>query len=385
MLNIRASIKNSLYSNYLLSSSPVTIGDDSGQHDASSNRAFPASRMLNEIRDHNDPPAYDVFYTEPIGISQTKVRELKYIPVAKRSSATICCSIWAINRISEILAGRTILLPLTVRFPLMNSNGFSFSELFTCPEVHEYLSFTTISTYTTNSNHHQWSLALFSTFPPGVYWVQFDLKPGLGDAYKHVVVVQILQAYEKILIAQDQIAIIQDNAGGIGIVQKGDIDDAVAKQSGDSIFQRFLEIDYKVETVIQLHRRIRKDSAYAVFSQVNDVIKDRRSTRNMHNSIIARINTKPAAPQHCQCSPPTRKFAHRGIRRCLSYFQTTLDRSEIDAPSPSCVSISVDTPTAMLSVPSAHNLDILDLSSDDEDDHKFPKKKEKKLSITNFT
>ena len=64
-------------------------------------------------------------------------------------------------------------------------------------------------TSTTISDYYQWSLALFCTFPPGVYWVQLDLKPGLRDAYKHVIVVQILKAHEEVLITQEQIAVIE--------------------------------------------------------------------------------------------------------------------------------------------------------------------------------
>ena len=69
-------------------------------------------------------------------------------------------------------------------------------------------------------------LNLFSMLSVGIYWVQVNLKEGINLAAYHIIVVSIIKNWNHCRLPGEIIAIMQDNRGEIGLVQKEDINEA---------------------------------------------------------------------------------------------------------------------------------------------------------------
>lgn len=62
-----------------------------------------------------------------------------------------------------------------------------------------------------------------------------------------------MKDYHDCIIVEEVIAIMQDNIGEIGLVQKVDINEAKRLDSGKSIFFMFLQQDLRLETIMLLN------------------------------------------------------------------------------------------------------------------------------------
>lgn len=193
--------------------------------------------IINELRNHNEAPAYQAIKLNLPGQQVASRGTGNYAAVKKGSTATVYCDSWAMNRGCELLMGKISLNELSHHFPLINNIGNSFSEIFTTPEVHENIAFKLLTVKTKNLSHNTLSLELFSTIPPGICWIQLNLRKGLNHTTRHAIIVNIIKPCNSAFAQEDYADMLEDNREYVSIAQKMDADVAIAVKSRDHILK----------------------------------------------------------------------------------------------------------------------------------------------------
>ena len=146
-----------------------------------------------------------------------------------------------IIRVAELVTRKYIKRYINKRFPLTNNTSISFIMIYSYQVVHESLDYKVfLVAIIIEGTKHQMP-SLFTSLEKGVYQVQVNLKNSIELPAYHVIVILIVKNYSDCIIAEEVIAIMQDNRGEIGLVQKVDIDKAKILQICRSIFLVFLQ------------------------------------------------------------------------------------------------------------------------------------------------
>ena len=251
------------------------------------------SQVMKQIQNKNlATPKTAVHHNLP-GIRKNLNKPAGFIRIGNRENSNICCSIFAMNRCSELLTDKNILACIDKDIPIMNNVGVSFGKLITVPAVHNNMSYEHLSIQTGPPFHSSLTLGLFSTMEPGVYWVQLQLNGTLNMPVFHVIVLNIIKRYDEVLLPNDCVATLEHNMGDIGIVEKRDIDKAISSKCGDSIIREFIQTDYSVQSVTRMFVRSSKDSTYSLASNLHQKYEGRRITRQASRNITDKINNTP--------------------------------------------------------------------------------------------
>ena len=132
-----------------------------------------------------------------------------------------------------------------------------------------------------------WLMKLFSNCATGAYFVQSNTQPSIGDQVHHALAVHAMKPLTMRKLPSAIVAIVTDNSGVMGYVQKEDVDDKGRKESGVVMFYKFLGLnDAKIACVCGIAPRNHTTSTYYQAKVVASDLCNKRFTRNSLKSLI---------------------------------------------------------------------------------------------------
>ena len=171
-----------------------------------------------------------------------------HIQAIEGSTPMLCCALHALNIISTWLIGNSLLDAINQVHPLVKLSEISFGLLCCVPEE-----ITLCNKYSAN------------------HW----------DQAHHVLTVCVMKHGTICKLPSEILAIITDNSGTMGYVQKEDVDEAVRQGSGGGICHKFLGLnDTKISRAHVITPRTHMNSAYHQAQVVASELCNKRSTRN---------------------------------------------------------------------------------------------------------
>ena len=83
-----------------------------------------------------------------------------------------------------------------------------------------------------------------------------NARVGFRISAHYVLVISIVKDYLDYIVVEEVLAIIQNNIGKIGIVQRADANEAKHLALGESIFLKFLQEKSRLKNILQLTQHI---------------------------------------------------------------------------------------------------------------------------------
>ena len=158
---------------------------------------------------------------------------------------------FALNDISIWETNNDLLEYISDVNPLANLKEISFNQLCYVPAVLSLLDYHNVSAVANYASTNASPLLVLTSFPPGSFCIQLNVSPNTDLMY-HIVAIHVKCHWSKLSLTTDTSAIIIDHTIVIGIIQKIDVEEAIALDSGVKIFQQFL--GPTPFTIVLIHR-----------------------------------------------------------------------------------------------------------------------------------
>ena len=162
---------------------------------------------------------------------------------------------------------------------LINLREISLNKLHHVPVVCGQLNLHKITATATFTCTKSSSLNVFTMCSPGSYFVHLNVDPS-ADLVYHSVSVHVKYQWTKLSFPTDVVGIITDDSMTIGEVQKMDIEEEMAIDSGVKIFQEFIgQINFTTSFIYCMCPRVKRSSTYEQAHLVASKIVDKKETR----------------------------------------------------------------------------------------------------------
>ena len=99
----------------------------------------------------------------------------------------------AINRISELITGNSVMFQINEIFSSLNNVGVSFPLLLSCAAIYKHLYCKRFPVLASLTDSKLWTLPLFKQMEVGVCYLQVNLQQSLGVCAHHTIAVSIVK------------------------------------------------------------------------------------------------------------------------------------------------------------------------------------------------
>ena len=216
---------------------------------------------------------------DSLGMKKASKRKGGHSQTNIKMVSNLCCALRALNTISIWETNKDLIEHMNNVHPLTNLNEISFNQMHHVPAVFSLLDYHNISAAANYASINASSLLVLTSCLPGSYYIQLNVNP-YADLIRHVVAIHIKCHWSKLSLPTDTEAIIADSTMVIGKIQKMDVKEAIAIDSGVKRFQKFLgPTPISIVLIHRMYPRIQRNSTRAKAHLIANKLINKRATR----------------------------------------------------------------------------------------------------------